>query len=214
MFKKKFLLSVSILVLVFAVSIPATATNIDTIDTEELLELVPATSDDRDHYGEVPHDWDLALVDTRREEEFEAGHINGAINLPADGEFLPCPFPGDLDTKMIFYGDNPEEWAEMTKEDGYNNVYIYEAGIESWQAEGDYLTTTPQYVDSLIDEDYISDTNNPPYMIIDTRGFGMYLESHVPTAQSMAHTLFEDKYLDYMPPEKDMEIITYCGGFF
>ena len=97
---------------------------------------------------------------------------------------------------------------------GHTNIYTFEGGVSEWNDAGNYLTVTPEYVDSLVDGDYAGDEDTKPYLIIDTRGFGMYLDSHVPTAVNMEHTIFEDKYLDYMSKNEDMLYITYCGGFF
>ncbi len=184
------------------------------ICTSSMLEKVVATSDDRDSYNEFPSDWDFALIDTRPREEYEAGHINGAVNMPRDGAFLENILPDDKDKQLIFYGTECYDWMYEAKEAGYENLYLYDADIEGWKAGADYLTTTPQYVSELIAEESISNKDKPHYILIDTRGFGMYFESHIPTAQSMDHTNFEDKYLDYLPADKETEIITYCGGFF
>ncbi len=190
------------------------AAEVDIITTSELMELVETTSDERDSYEEYPGDWEVVLVDTRSAEEFQAGHINGAINMPEDEEFAPCPLPEDEEKKIVFYGGDCHEWMAETKELGYENVYHYEAGIEGWQGNGNYLTTTPEYMSTLLDAGYADDADEKPFMIIDTRGFDVFIESHIPMAQPMEHNVFEEKFLDYMPAEKDMEIITYCGGFF
>lgn len=192
----------------------ASESDVENIPTSELSEMVKSTSEERESYEEVPADWDFALVDTRSKEEFNKGHINGAINMPEDGDFKPAPLPLELDTQIIFYGPDCHDYISKTKGLGYKNLYIYEAGVEGWTGSGNYLTTTPEYVSSLLHDNYVGEVSNKPYQIIDTRGFATYIESHVPTADSMEHTIFEDKYLDYMSNNKNIEIITYCGGFF
>ncbi len=182
--------------------------------TSELEELVETTTEKRDSYGEYPADWNVVIIDNRSEEEYQKGHINGAINMAADEAFAPCELPEDQDTKLIFYGQDAHDCVSEAKDEGYDNVYIYEAGVEAWDDEWGYLTTTPEYVASLTDESHADDADTDPYLIIDTRGFGMFVESHVPAAQAMEHTIFEEKYLDHMPADKETEIITYCGGFF
>lgn len=192
----------------------ASESDVENIPTSELSEMVKSTSEERESYKEVPADWDFALIDTRSQEEFNQGHINGAINMPEDGDYRPAPLPFELDAKMIFYGPDCHDFITKTQNLGYKNIYIYKAGIQGWTGSGNYLATTPEYVSSLLHASYVDKVSNIPYQIIDTRGFAMYIESHIPTADSMAHTIFEDKYLDYMPANKDIEIITYCGGFF
>ncbi|MFW5790843.1 MAG: rhodanese-like domain-containing protein [Bacillota bacterium] len=175
---------------------------------------MPETSEERESYDEIPEDWDFALVDTREKEKFEKGHINGAINMPEDKDFKPVRLPFELDTKIIFYGPDCHEFIKKTENLGYKDVNLYEAGVEGWTRKENYLTTTPEYVSSLLHDSYVGEVENKPYQIIDTRGFSKYIESHIPTADSMEHTIFEDKYLEYMSASKDLEIITYCGGFF
>ncbi|WP_159429949.1 rhodanese-like domain-containing protein [Halarsenatibacter silvermanii] len=192
----------------------AAAAEVDTINTSELEELVEATSDERESYEEPPADWDFVLIDTRSNEEYAAGHINGAINMPEDEEFAPDMLPEDETEKLVFYGGDCHEWMREAQELGYENIYHYEASLIGWERAGNYLTTTPEHVQALLDSDYTDDADTLPYLIIDTRGHATYMESHVPSAQSRPHTVFEEKFLDYMPAEKDVEIITYCGGFF
>ncbi len=185
----------------------------DNIELEELMELVPATSNERESYEEYPADWDFVLIDTRSQEDYQEAHINGAINIPAD-QIAPCPLPEDMETKLILYGEQAAEAGIMAEAFGFTNVYLFEAGIDAWREAGNYLTTTPEYVYSLIDGDCVGGEETVPFRIIDTRGFGMYYESHLPTAVNMEHTIFESKYLDYMSRGEDMLFITYCGGFF
>ncbi len=184
------------------------------ITTSELLEKVESTSDERESYDEYPGDWEFVLVDNRSEEEYNQGHINGAINIPAEEEFTHELLPENLDKKLIFYGQDAHDCIAQAQEEGYENIKLYEPTLEAWRSESGYLATTPDYVSALLDEDYAGDAETEPYLIVDTRGFATYLESHVPTAQSMGHTIFEDKYLDALPSDKTVEIITYCGGFF
>lgn len=234
MFKKSYKIAILTFALIFILAAPAfgwadadgpgqgelgslffvSAADVETVTTSELEEILPATSDERESYEDIPEDWDFALVDTRSKEEFKKGHINGAINMPEDEDFRPVALPFELDKEIIFYGPDCHDFINRTESLGYRNVKLYEAGIEGWTRKGNYLTTTPDYVSSLLHAEYVGEIDNKPYQIIDTRGFAMYIESHIPTADSMEHTIFEDKYLDYISANKDIEIITYCGGFF
>ena len=87
MLKRKLTISLLVLVLVVVFSLPALAVFED-LAVEELEDMVKATSNERESYDQYPTDWDFVLIDTRAEEEYNAGHINGAINMPAD-EILP-----------------------------------------------------------------------------------------------------------------------------
>ena len=167
----------------------AAEADVDTITTSELDELVEATSDERESYDEYPADWDFVLIDTRSSEEYAEGHINGAINMPEDEDFCPGILPEDEEKKLVFYGGDPHELMREAQEFGYENVYHYEAGLSGWERAGNYLTTTPEHVQALLDSDYVGDADTLPYLIIDTRGHATYLESHVPSAQSRPKSL-------------------------
>ena len=75
------------------------------------------------------------IVDVRRPDEFEEGHIEGAINVPneeiADEVLEELP---DTDQLLLVYcrtGRRSKEAAEKLAEIGYTNVYEI-GGINTW----------------------------------------------------------------------------------
>ena len=75
------------------------------------------------------------IVDVRRPDEFAAGHIEGAINVPNEGivdemlEELP-----DKDQMLLVYcrtGRRSKEASKKLAKIGYTNVYEF-GGIETW----------------------------------------------------------------------------------
>jgi rhodanese-related sulfurtransferase len=79
----------------------------------------------------------LWLVDVRIASAFDQGHIEGAVNIPADllkVRNLPK-------TKIIVLTDdalglqNARKGAEILLKKGYEKVFILEGGLPAWQAE-------------------------------------------------------------------------------
>jgi rhodanese-related sulfurtransferase len=78
---------------------------------------------------------DAVLLDVRTQEEFDAGHIEGAMLLPHDELSQRADeLPADKDTTIIVYcrtGRRSAIAAETLMSLGYTNVYDL-GGIESW----------------------------------------------------------------------------------
>ncbi len=81
----------------------------------------------------------LILLDVRTQEEFDAGHIDGAILLPnetiTDSE-QPDILP-DLDAEILIYcrsGNRSAQAAKKLVAQGYTNVYDF-GGIIDWPYE-------------------------------------------------------------------------------
>ena len=75
------------------------------------------------------------IVDVRRQDEFDAGHISGAVCIP--NESIP-PAPellGDKDQIILVYcrsGRRSKEAAQKLADLGYSNVYEF-GGIIDWE---------------------------------------------------------------------------------
>lgn len=82
---------------------------------------------------------EFLLVDVRRPDEFKAGHLPGAINIPYDQvEKRKSEIP--LDQPVVFYC-TISSWrapyaANVMADAGLNNVYILEGGASAWNAGG------------------------------------------------------------------------------
>ncbi|MGF7184150.1 rhodanese-related sulfurtransferase [Desulfitispora alkaliphila] len=193
------------------------------VDTDYLMKLFDlngATSRQRTAYEQYSPDWSFVLIDSRPQARFNESHINGSINIP-DGQFhdLAHLLPEDKDKMLIFYCGGwhcPLSPASANKalELGYTNVHVYQEGTDAWEAAGNYMVTTPEYVQTLIESARVSSADTTPSLIIDSRPYGPYFAASIPTAINIDDILFVEKYLDAMPKDKNTEIVTYCGGFF
>ena len=86
----------------------------------------------------MAHDDGHLIVDVRRQEEFDAGHIPGAIVIPNEsiGTEQPKELP-DLNQVILVYcrtGNRSKQAAQKLSDMGYTNVYEF-GGIESWTGE-------------------------------------------------------------------------------
>ena len=81
------------------------------------------------------------VVDVRRQDEYDAGHIPGAILIPNEsiGSQQPAELP-DLDQIILIYcrsGNRSKQAAQKLFDMGYTNVYEF-GGIIDWT--GDVVT--------------------------------------------------------------------------
>ena len=80
------------------------------------------------------------VLDVRRVDEFEAGHIEFAVNIPiAELDARISELPQNLDAPMIVYcavGIRGNFGLTYLKFLGYTNVRNIRGGIGAWNAEG------------------------------------------------------------------------------
>lgn len=84
------------------------------------------------------------LLDVRRRDEYDQGHIPGAVCLPNEtiGETAPAELP-DKDQVLLIYcrsGNRSKQAAQKLADLGYTNVYEF-GGILDW--DGDVVTDEP-----------------------------------------------------------------------
>ena len=84
------------------------------------------------------------IVDVRTQEEYDSGHIPGAICIPNEsiGTEQPKELP-DLDQVILIYcrsGNRSKQAAQKLFDMGYTNVYEF-GGINDWT--GEVVTETP-----------------------------------------------------------------------
>lgn len=99
-----------------------------TVDAQKILALVEAKPD-------------LAIVDTRRAEDFNAGHLDGAVRL-LDTDVTAETLAKIVKAKavpVLFYcnGTKCGRAAKATETAiglGYTQVYYYALGMEEWNA--------------------------------------------------------------------------------
>lgn len=83
---------------------------------------------------------DIILLDVRTQEEYDAGHIPGAVCLPNEDIQPDFPLPFEKDAEVLLYchsGRRSAEAAEKLTGMGYTHVADF-GGIQDWP----YETTT------------------------------------------------------------------------
>ena len=83
---------------------------------------------------------DLILLDVRTQEEFDQGHIPGAVCLPNEMIAADMPFPFGKDAEILVYcrsGRRSADAAKKLRDMGFTNVFDF-GGIIDWP----YETTT------------------------------------------------------------------------
>ena len=83
---------------------------------------------------------DLILLDVRTQEEFEQGHIPGAVCLPNEMIAADMPFLFGKDVEILLYcrsGRRSTDAAKKLRDMGFTNVFDF-GGIIDWP----YETTT------------------------------------------------------------------------
>lgn len=81
---------------------------------------------------------DCVIVDVRRPDKFNDGHIPGAINIPNEEitDSMPPALP-DKNQMILIYcrsGNRSKEAAQKLADMGYTNVYEF-GGINTWEGE-------------------------------------------------------------------------------
>ena len=89
-------------------------------------------------------DYGPIVVDVRRQDEYDAGHIPGAILIPNEsiGTQPPEELP-DLDQIILIYcrsGNRSKQAAQKLSDMGYTNIYEF-GGINTWTGE---IVTDPE----------------------------------------------------------------------
>ena len=110
---------------------PETLPGATTVDAEGVIELIMNTPD-------------LVILDNRREGDYAAGHIEGAIRLIDDditGVDVLVAHGVNADTPVLFYCNGlscgrAAEAAQMAIGWGYSNVYYYALGMSEWNSLG------------------------------------------------------------------------------
>nr|WP_325219024.1 rhodanese-like domain-containing protein [uncultured Oscillibacter sp.] len=83
---------------------------------------------------------DVILLDVRTQEEYDGGHIPGAVCFPNEDIQPELPLPFEKDAEVLVYcrsGRRSAEAAEKLADMGYTNVADF-GGIQNWP----YETTT------------------------------------------------------------------------
>jgi rhodanese-related sulfurtransferase len=85
------------------------------------------------------------FIDARTPQEYEVGHISGAISLPVKelltGVIVPSTILPNKDSVLIAYCDGGGcdyslEVARQLSTRGYHNIFVLEDGYPGWEAAG------------------------------------------------------------------------------
>ena len=74
------------------------------------------------------------VLDVRTQEEFDQGHIPGAVCLPNEFIAADMPFPFGKDTELLLYcrsGNRSAEAAKKLRDLGFSNVFDF-GGMQDW----------------------------------------------------------------------------------
>lgn len=104
----------------------------------------------KEAYGKY-HDPGTVFLDSREPEEYEIGHIKGALNLPFDwvDEYWPDVEPLlSTDAQIVIYCSGAE--CELSlfegrylRELGYQNIFIFFGGWSEWESRS-FPTEIPE----------------------------------------------------------------------
>lgn len=96
---------------------------------------------------QLKKDSNALVIDVRTAEEFEQGHLKGAINYNVEaGDFEQKI--SSLDTSKALYvyclaGKRSAKAASILDEKGYRRIYNLSGGIKQWEEQGLPLTHKP-----------------------------------------------------------------------
>lgn len=93
----------------------------------------------------IDSDPGIIIVDVRRQDEFDQGHIPGAILIPNESIFStpPAELP-DKNQKILIYcrsGNRSKQAASKLAEMGYTNIYEF-GGVNTWQYDLESAVST------------------------------------------------------------------------
>lgn len=101
-----------------------------TVNAQQIIELITKTPD-------------IVILDNRKQEDFAAGHIEGAVRL-IDTDVTPDALAKAIkakDAPVLFYCNGLKcgraaKAAEKAIELGYQKVYYYALGMDEWNKQG------------------------------------------------------------------------------
>lgn len=168
---------------------------------------------DRPKLEELAKNPKFKLIDIRAREYYVAGHIKGAINLPAsrlDGrignlysELLPSPEREaafrdaglSYDDTIVLYGD---VWVGKSyiafNQSGFDHVHILEGGIDRWTGDVSAITTAAKPSDftltrqkaDIVGKSYVqSQLGKPDVFILDARPAELFNSGSIPGSHNI-----------------------------
>lgn len=149
------------------------------------------------------------VIDSRpTKPRYDPGHLPGAINIvEALFDKQKDRLPADKNKEIIFYcqGLNCElshSSAYKAEALGYTNVKVYAAGAPDWEAKGDVLSVSTDYINKLLAE-------KADVVLIDSRPERTAEKGMIPGAINIPDNKFD---VARLPADKNKALIFYCGG--
>lgn len=195
------------------------------ISTDELMALFEEKAGggadaNRDSYDE-PANWAFAPVDVRERSQYDWGHVNGAVNIPASqfAELSSARLPEDKSKQLVIYSggwDCPlaAEVANKAIAAGYENVLVFQAGVEhglkNSTDQRSYLAVTPEVFREVLTQRYMMDETRPPVLVLDNRPYAGYYDGHIPfSIAADTPEPWNSRYSGLAPTNKQTEIFAY-----
>ncbi|PQJ30692.1 hypothetical protein BST92_01525 [Nonlabens arenilitoris] len=104
----------------------AKAGTVELVSSEEAADIIKSQS--------------AQLVDVRSKEQFEAGHIEGAINIPVDSENLNEIIAGlNVKEPVLVYcngGRQSAQCAKILEDKGFIKIFDLDGGLSKWTTSG------------------------------------------------------------------------------
>ena len=159
------------------------------------IEVIPAQPWQKS-VSEVNSEW-VVVVDVRNSEAYDAGHLVGAVSLPAEGEFALNAIPSDV--FVLIYDEAEDRVPALLRtlyEKGFCHVWGLEGGIRRWQdVYGDELlvsmggdplpsrevaaATEPCSIASYSQMLSVQTLRRWQFILIDTRSFDLFQIQHL-----------------------------------
>ena len=128
----------TMMILVFVLSFASCKGQNGVSDSRDMTDTYTQISQEEAKKMMEEHPFDAVIVDVRRIDEFESGHIPGAVCIPNESidDEMPEELP-DLDQIILVYcrsGRRSKEASQKLYDIGYTKVYEF-GGILDWTGE-------------------------------------------------------------------------------
>ena len=171
---------------------------IETITGEE-LDAIQEDNDEKEKY---------LVIDTRKAEDYQDGHIKHAITLPLDEMDQRI---GELDnykdTTVVVYGDTEDDAKEAYQKLADNGF----TSVLSAGAYNDFEYTTKTKVTSVSGPEFIELVNTGDYTIVDVRDEKDYNKGHLAGAINVPVDDAEE-LIETLPTDKPFLVHCYSGN--
>lgn len=171
---------------------------VETITGEE-LDAIQEDNDEKEKY---------LVIDTRKVEDYQDGHIKHAITLPLDEMDQRI---GELDnykdTTVVVYGDTKDDAKEAYQKLADNGF----TSLLSAGAYDDFDYTTKTKVTSVSGPEFIELVNTGDYTIVDVRDEKDYNKGHLAGAINVPVDDAEE-LIDTLPTDKPFLTHCYSGN--